>query len=625
MKRVFIVVSVIVSIAAGCKKEAEKPAVPAVSAVAAAEKAPEVYRPVKDLTIADYINIEGSHSGYIMKDGKKLYIARKDNAAQLYLVYPDGKITLQITDMPDPVEGYVVSPEETRLIFISAKGGNEQYNFYLYEFATQKTEPLLVDDKVRMENPEWLNENEILFTSNEVNGKDFYIYHFDIAAKKKTLIVEKPGYNILTDAKSKDEFIYYTMTGNNITVPYEYKNGRSVKIKGAKKDRKYVPVAYFQDGILMKTNENEEMEYLEIWKEVGRQPFFKDKWEVDSVVVDKKNRNSAAFCTNEDGLSRCRYYLDGKTGDIPLENSVVGLTRMSDGKVIYNMMDSDKIMTPFVFDTKEGKALFFGYRFDNGIDVSKFVKPVLKKVKSFDGVEIPYFLYTPKDAKPPYKTIVSFHGGPEGQFRPYFAAIFQYYISKGFAIVAPNVRGSTGYGQKFMDMDNYKLRMNSVRDGKAITDQLVKDGISAPGKFIATGGSYGGFMVVASMAKFPEDYMCGIDTVGVVDFVNFLENTKSYRRKLREVEYGPLTDKAFLKSISPVNMVDTIRGELFVAHGMNDPRVPVSDANILLEKLEKAGKKTRKLIFEDEGHGFRKRENRLTYNIQSAEFIEGCK
>lgn len=624
MIRTVILISIAVIMTAGCKKTEEKQVhinKPATVPVVTVKQ----YKSAESLTIADYINIEGSNSGYIMKDGKKLYIARKGNAAQLYLVYPDGKITLQLTDMPDPVEGYAVSPDETKLIFISAKGGNEQYDFYLYEFATHNTMPLLVDDKVRCENPVWLNENEILFTSNEVNGKDFYIYHFDITAKVKTLIVEKPGYNILTDAKSKDEFIYYTMTGNNITAPYEYKNGRSAKIKGAKKERKYIPVAYFGDGILMKTNENAEMEYLEIWKDGSKKPFFKDKWEVDSVVVDLKSRNSAAFCTNEDGLSRCRYYLDGKTGEIPLENSVVGLTGMSDGKVIYNMMDSDKIMTPFVFDTKEGKTSFFGYKFDNGIDVSKFVKPVLKKVESFDGVEIPYFLYTPKDAKPPYKTIVSFHGGPEGQFRPYFAAIFQYYISKGFAVVAPNVRGSTGYGQKFMDMDNYKLRMNSVRDGKAVTDQLVKDGISALGKFIATGGSYGGFMVVASMAKFSEDYSCGIDTVGVVDFVNFLENTKSYRRKLREVEYGPLTDKAFLKSISPVNMVETIRGELFVAHGMNDPRVPVSDAYILLEKLEKAGKKTKKLIFEDEGHGFRKRENRLTYNIQSAEFIEGCK
>ncbi|HNW82963.1 MAG TPA: prolyl oligopeptidase family serine peptidase [bacterium] len=589
------------------------------------QKMPVKVEKPKTVTIEDYINIEGSNAGYIMKDNRKLYIARKDNTAQLYLQSADGSITLQLTKQADAVEGYAVSPEETKLIFISAKGGNEQYNFYLYDFKTRETTDLLVDDAVRFESPVWLNENEILFTSNEVNGKDFYIYHLNITSKKKTLLVERPGYNILTDARSKDEFLYFTMTGNNITVPYQYKNGRSQKIKGAKKERKYIPVAYFEDGILMKTNESGDMEYLEIWKNGNKKPFFKNKWDVESVVVDIETRDSAAMCTNEDGLSNCKYYKNGKIENIPLQNSVVGLTRISDDKIIYNMMNSDKIMSPEVFDIKNKQTTFFGYKFDNGIDVSNFVNPQLKRVKSFDGVEFSYFLYIPKDKLPPFKTIVSFHGGPEGQFRPYFAATFQYYLSKGFAIAAPNVRGSTGYGQAFMDMDNYKLRMNSVRDGKAMTDQLVKEGISMPGNFIATGGSYGGFMVVASMAKFPEDYSCGIDTVGVVDFVDFLENTKSYRRKLREVEYGPLSDKEFLKSISPTNMVDTIRGELFVAHGMNDPRVPVSDAYILLDKLKKAGKKTKKLIFEDEGHGFRKKENRLVYNKQSAEFIEGCK
>ncbi|HPS30992.1 MAG TPA: prolyl oligopeptidase family serine peptidase, partial [bacterium] len=426
------------------------------------QKMPVKVEKPKTVTIEDYINIEGSNAGYIMKDNRKLYIARKDNTAQLYLQSADGSITLQLTKQADAVEGYAVSPEETKLIFISAKGGNEQYNFYLYDFKTRETTDLLVDDAVRFESPVWLNENEILFTSNEVNGKDFYIYHLNITSKKKTLLVERPGYNILTDARSKDEFLYFTMTGNNITVPYQYKNGRSQKIKGAKKERKYIPVAYFEDGILMKTNESGDMEYLEIWKNGNKKPFFKNKWDVESVVVDIETRDSAAMCTNEDGLSNCKYYKNGKIENIPLQNSVVGLTRISDDKIIYNMMNSDKIMSPEVFDIKNKQTTFFGYKFDNGIDVSNFVNPQLKRVKSFDGVEFSYFLYIPKDKLPPFKTIVSFHGGPEGQFRPYFAATFQYYLSKGFAIAAPNVRGSTGYGQAFMDMDNYKLRMNSV-------------------------------------------------------------------------------------------------------------------------------------------------------------------
>ena len=201
---------------------------------------------------------------------------------------------------------------------------------------------------------------------------------------------------------------------------------------------------------------------------------------------------------------------------------------------------------------------------------------------------------------------------------------FQYYLSKGIAVVAPNVRGSSGYGKRYMDLDNYKLRMNAVRDGGAILEDLVKSGISKPKKFIASGGSYGGFMTVASMAQFADDYICGIDNVGVVDLINFLENTSNYRRHLREAEYGPLSDREFLASISPTNMAEKINGELFVFHGANDPRVPVSDAYILIDKLKKAGKKVQKHIFEDEGHGYRKKENRNIYFQKSAEFIESC-
>lgn len=251
---------------------------------------------VKEKTIVDYINIEGSYSGYIFKDGRKLYIARKENAAQLYLISSDGKSEKQLTFQEDAVGGYVVSPKEQKILYIISKGGSEQYDFYLYDLEKGKSEELLVDDSIRFESPKWLNENELLFTSNEVNGKDFYIYHLDIAAKKKALLVEKKGYNNLTDALSKDDFLFYTYVGNNKTVPYHFKNGKAKKIKGSPKDKKVVPIAYFEDGILMKTNEFSDMEYLEIWKDGKKRPFFKDSWGVESVVLTRsqeKMRHSA--------------------------------------------------------------------------------------------------------------------------------------------------------------------------------------------------------------------------------------------------------------------------------------------------------------------------------------------
>ncbi len=575
-------------------------------------------------TILDYIGIETSHSGYLLENGAKLYIARKENAAQLFLESADGKETKQLSFLEDAVETYTLSPDESQLIFTAAKGGNEQYDFYLYSFKTGKYEPLLADDAVRYEDPVWLNENEILYASNEANGKDFFIYHLDIAAKKRTLLVEKKGFNNITDALSKDDFLFYTYESNMKTVPYRFRNGKAKKIKVSDPDKKYIPLAYFESGILMKTNEKNDMEYLEIVGDFAKKTIFEDKWGVESVVIDHKSREEAVFCTNEEGYSRCFHYKKGEIEPLDFGKSLVGLNSLKNGKLVLKISSEGEIPMPQIFDLNEKTLQKFGYSKDNGIDVSKFAAPELRKVKSFDGEEIPYFLYLPKTGKPPFPVVVYFHGGPEGQFRPGFTTQFQYYLSKGIAVAAPNVRGSSGYGRRYMDLDNYKLRMDSVRDGGAILEDLVKNGLAQPKKFIANGGSYGGFMTVASMAQFADDYICGIDNVGVVDLINFLENTSSYRRHLREAEYGPLTDREFLASVSPTNMADKIKGELFVFHGANDPRVPVSDAYILIDKLKKAGKKVQKHIFEDEGHGYRKKANREIYFMKSAEFIENC-
>ena len=578
---------------------------------------------LREKTIADYNEITGSHSGYLLADGNRLYIARKENIAQVYIESADGQNIRQLTDSAEPVDGYAVSPEEKQLIYLASKGGNEKYGFYLVNLESGMTEPLLVNDAVRYGDPTWLNENEILFTSNEANGKDFYIYHLDLKTKKKSLLVSKEGYNHITDALSKKEFLFYTYNSNTSTTPYHYKNGKAHKFKDINPDKRYFPIAFFKDGILMRTNENDDFDYLEIWKGKEHIPFFKRYWTIESAVVDKETRDTAAFCCDEDGFSACRYY--GRDGEFKLfeyNKSVISLGKLRGSKLVMDISRSNEITRPYIFDVENDSMEPFGYTFDNGIDTGNFANAELRRVLSFDEEVVSYILYRPRTGNPPYQTIIYFHGGPEGQSRPSFSPSFQYFLSKGYAVAAPNVRGSSGYGERFMNLDNYKLRMNAVKDGKAVIDELLREGISAPDQFIAMGGSYGGFMTVASMAEFADDYICGIDNVGVVDLVNFLENTSSYRRHLREAEYGPLSDKEFLQSISPTNMVDKIKGELYVFHGANDPRVPVSDAYILIDKLQKAGKKVQSHIFEDEGHGYRKKVNRNIYFTKTADFIQ---
>ncbi|MCK5809324.1 S9 family peptidase, partial [bacterium] len=531
--------------------------------------------------------------------------------------------TKQITNHGDAVDEYTVSPDGKYAIYLLSSGGNEQYDIYLINLETFQSTPLLADKEIRYDNPIWADNDTFIFISNEVNGKDFYIFKYNLKSAQKTLLIEKKGYNILTDALSADDFLFFTFKGNNVTVPYRYFNGKAKKIRGATKKRSYVPIGYLNNEILMKTNENSDLEYLELWNKGKKRAVYNHKkWGVTSAIVDKNRRAKALFCTNNQGYSSCFLYEKGKAKLLPLPKGIVKPSHMTLRGFVYTSYKPNQIYTPALYDFATEKVESFGYTNNNDIDVTTFVSPTLHEAISFDKTSIPYFLYLPKKGKKPFKTIVYFHGGPSSQFRPYFITTFQYYLSQGYAVVAPNVRGSAGYGQKFMDADNYKKRMDSVKDGRAIVQRLLSTGISSPGNFIAMGGSYGGFMSVASMAQYPGDYACGVDSVGVVDFVNFLTNTKAYRRKLREIEYGPLKDKKFLKSISPTNMVDTIRGALFIAHGANDPRVPVSDAYILQKKMEKAGKKVEILVFDDEGHGFRKKKNRDEYYGKVADFIK---
>jgi dipeptidyl aminopeptidase/acylaminoacyl peptidase len=208
----------------------------------------------------------------------------------------------------------------------------------------------------------------------------------------------------------------------------------------------------------------------------------------------------------------------------------------------------------------------------------------------------------------------------------------QYYLSRGYGVMMPNVRGSTGYGRSFQMMDDYKKRWDSVRDGVDAVEWLVKNGYSEPGRIAAYGGSYGGFMSVGCVVEDQERVERGerkerlfgacVDIVGVVNLKTFLEKTSGYRRKLREVEYGPLTDPEFLASVSSIHRVDKIKVPVFIAHGFNDPRVPVEEAMQLAAALRERGQNPRMFVAPDEGHGFAKLDNRVYFGERVASFLD---
>ncbi|NTV72529.1 MAG: prolyl oligopeptidase family serine peptidase [Azonexaceae bacterium] len=241
--------------------------------------------------------------------------------------------------------------------------------------------------------------------------------------------------------------------------------------------------------------------------------------------------------------------------------------------------------------------------------------------QGFSFLDAPYNLKYYKEGQPvPF--IIDAHGGPESQFQPGFIRNFQYMMLNGYGILAPNPRGSSGYGRDYLNLDNYKKRKDSLKDYKAAADWLIAQGYSKPGMLGIRGGSYGGYVALGMITEYPELFNAAVDVVGIANFRTFLQNTSAYRRALREAEYGPLTDPEFLDSVSPIHKADLIQTPLLVVHGANDPRVPVDEARQILQAVSNRGTYVDSLIFMDEGHGSGKRSNTIIEYRKQVEFFD---
>ncbi len=354
------------------------------------------------------------------------------------------------------------------------------------------------------------------------------------------------------------------------------------------------------------------------------------EWNVDGVAVDR-GTGRLVYSRNVDGYTELTVgVLEGPTtvetlAEPTLADGVAGGVAWGpegDRFACSASSRTDNTNVHLVGATT-GESERFTHASTAGVPRETFVEPELVRYETFDGRSIPAFLSTPDD--PPAEgapVIVDVHGGPESQRRPSFAGLTQYFLSRGYAVLEPNVRGSTGYGKAYTHLDDVEQRLDAVADVAAGVEWLGdREGIDTD-RAVAMGGSYGGFVVLSAMTEYPDLWAAGVDVVGIASFVTFLENTGSWRRSLREAEYGSLAeDRDFLESISPINNVDAIAAPLFVLHGANDPRVPVGEAErIAAEASEHVPVET--LIFEDEGHGITKRENRIEAYTRVVDFLD---
>jgi dipeptidyl aminopeptidase/acylaminoacyl peptidase len=258
-----------------------------------------------------------------------------------------------------------------------------------------------------------------------------------------------------------------------------------------------------------------------------------------------------------------------------------------------------------------------------GVDLAALVRPELRTYTAHDGLELSGWLYRPHGQDEPGPMVLSFHGGPEGQERPSFRATYQALLSRGIAVFAPNVRGSSGFGKTFVNLDNGVLRFNGIKDIEATVKFVTNARLADPERIGIMGGSYGGYMVMAGITQYPEMFAAGANLFGVVNFETFFANTEAWMAAISTIEYGdPVTEPELLRELSPIHRIDRIVTPTIVLHGANDTNVPVVEAEQVVENLKKRGVPVKYVLFPDEGHGWGKIENRVTSDVEIVKWFE---
>jgi dipeptidyl aminopeptidase/acylaminoacyl peptidase len=306
---------------------------------------------------------------------------------------------------------------------------------------------------------------------------------------------------------------------------------------------------------------------------------------------------------------------------------VSGLEISKDGRLLAMALSGSNLPSDvWVLDRTSGAVRQVTFSPHAGIALESLVAPRLVKFPAHDGLELSGWLYqppSPLETKPAGPVVISFHGGPESQERPSFNSTYQALLSRGISVFAPNVRGSAGFGKKFVNLDNGDKRFDAIKDIKACVDYLVGQKIADPRRIGIMGGSYGGYMTMAGLTEYPELFAAGANLFGMINFETFFSHTEPWMAAVSTSEYGdPATQKDLLQKLSPIHKVDRIKSPTIVLHGANDTNVPVVEAEQTVESLKKRGIPVEYVLFPDEGHGFRKTPNRVRSAVAITEWFE---
>jgi dipeptidyl aminopeptidase/acylaminoacyl peptidase len=550
---------------------------------------------------------------------------------QVHLVkFPGGDRT-QLTFFPDRVGGASFQPKTGEyFVFNRDVGGNEFFQFYRYDMATGDV-TLLTDGKSRNTGGTWSNSGEwAAYSSTRRNGKDTDIYivnPLDPKTTRMVMQVEGGGWFAADWSPDDKKLLIAEFISANESYAWlvDVATGEKTLLtpKGGGEKISYTGAAFSKDGkgIYVTTDKDSEFQRLAYFDLATKEHMYLTdhiKWDVESFALSRDG-SMIAFVTNEDGVS-VLHLLDTKTRkEMPTPKLPLGLIfslrwHENNRDLGFGMVSARSTADAYSLDVKSGKVERWTFSETGGMNTDNLSGPELIRWKTFDGRMISGFLYMPP-AKftGPRPVIINIHGGPEGQARPGFNGRSNYFLNElGVAIIFPNVRGSSGYGKSFLQLDNGFKREDSYKDIGALLDWIATEKRLDASRVMTTGGSYGGHMSFAIATLYNDKIRASLPVVGVSNLVSFLERTEAYRRDLRRAEYGDERDpkmREFMLKIAPLTNAAKITKPIFIVQGGNDPRVPLNEAEQMVKTVRANQTPVWYLMAKDEGHGFAKKKN----------------
>jgi dipeptidyl aminopeptidase/acylaminoacyl peptidase len=610
-----------------------------------AEGVPEI-RPEVVRKLARYQNVRtASFASWHPTRREMLIATRFGETPQIHYLRNPGGARTQVTFFPEPVPTGRFSPTGKEwFVFPMGEGGAEFFQLYRFDMATGEHH-LLTDGKSRNLMGPFSNRGDRLaYTSTRRNGRDTDIYTMNPGDPSSAKMVYEAAGNWSPQDWSPDDtkLLIVKVVSINETYPHilDIATGRVEPLLAPSKEKvSYSGAKFSRDvkSIYLTTDLDSEflrLSSLDVSSKKITPLTSHIPWDV--VDFDLADDGSAlAFVTNEDGIGKLHLLDTATKKPLPIPKLPVGQVlgvrfHKSLPEIAFGMVGAKVPTDVYSLNYKTGQVTRWTSSETGGLNPSNFPETELVHYPTFDSVEgkrrmIPAFVTKPvAKFNGPYPVLIEIHGGPEGQSQPGLNA--SYLVNEvGIAVIRPNVRGSSGYGKTYLKLDNAEKRLDSVKDIGALLDWIAKQPDLDAKRVAVAGGSYGGYMTLASVVEYSDRLRCGIDVVGISNWVTFLKNTQAYRQDLRRAEYGDERDpkmRDLLETISPLNNVAKIKVPLLIVQGRNDPRVPLSESQQMLKKLRDQGNTVWYIEGKDEGHGFAKKVNRSYQQWAEIEFLE---